>query len=341
MGDQIKIDETDGKILKILLSESRTSFTDIAKECKITVTAVRMRYKRLWKEGVINGEKMLVNPHCLGYRHIVDLGIMNAAEDEKEVAKFLESKPYISELVSPLGKYNFDGKVALRNLNKLHEIIEDLESNHNIKHVDALIWAEAVNIEYPQNLIIKPLDRENEQKNNHRQALTNLDQAPIGIDEIDRKIASILSENSRTPFKKIAVQLDISSKTVIQRYKKLRENLLTLSTITLDLNKLGYNALANIYLKVSNRSKMSEIYSQLLQIPNLIVIIRLTGVYDLYCAVAIEDFEKMFEADEKIRRINGVETAEAFLIKMPPSWPLNLFPSLLEKEYIQPKYWHS
>jgi DNA-binding Lrp family transcriptional regulator len=298
-----------------------------------------MRYKRLWKEGVINGEKMLVNPHCLGYRHIIDLGIMNAVENEKEVAKFLESKPFISELVGPLGKYNFYGKVALRDLNKLHDIIEDLESNRDIKRVNALIWAEAVNIEYPQNLIIKPLCHENGLKNNHRPALTNLDQAPLEIDEIDRKIAKILSEKSRTPFKKIAEQLDISTKTVIRRYKKLRENLLTLSTITLDLNKIGYKAMANLYIKVSNRSKMSEIYSQLLQIPNLIVIIRLVGSYDLYAAIALEDFEKMFEANEKIRRISGIETTEIFLTPMLPSWPLNLFPSLLENESMQPKYW--
>ncbi len=337
--DQIKIDEIDAKILRILLSESRTSFTAIANECKITVTAVRMRYKNLWKKGVINGEKMLVNPHCLGYRHIIDLGIMNAVENEKEVAKFLESKTYISEVVGPLGKYNFYGKVALKNLNKLGKIIEDLESNRNIKHVDALIWAEAVNIEYPQNLIIKSLDCENEQKNNHISALTYLDQAPFEIDEIDRKIAKILSEKSRTPFKKIAEQLDISTKTVIQRYKKLRGNLLTLSTITVDLNKLGYKALANLYIKVSNRSKMSDIYSQLLQIPNLIVIIRLIGSYDVYSAIALEDFEKMFEAYERIRRISGIESTEVFLTKMLPAWPLNLFPSLLENEPIQPKYW--
>ena len=337
--DRIKIDEIDAKILRILLSESRTSFTDIANKCEITVAAVRMRYKSLWKKGVINGEKMLVNPHCLGYRHIIDLGIMNAVENEKEVAKFLESKTYISEVVGPLGKYNFYGKVALRDLNKLGKIIEDLESNRNIKHVDALIWAEAVNIEYPQNLIIEPLDCENEQKNNHMSTLTYLDQSPFEIDEIDRKIAKILSEKSRTPFKKIAEQLDISTKTVIQRYKKLRGNLLTLSTITVDLNKLGYKALAHLYIKVSNRSKMSDIYSQLLQIPNLIVIIRLIGSYDVYSAIALEDFEKMFEAYERIRRISGIESTEVFLTKMLPVWPLNLFPSLLDNEPIQPKYW--
>jgi Lrp/AsnC family transcriptional regulator for asnA, asnC and gidA len=339
LGNRIKIDDIDAKILKILLSESRTSFTDIAKECKLTVTAVRMRYKQLWKKDIINGEKMIINPHCLGYRHIADICITTAIENEKEVAKLLESKQYIAGLIGPFGHYNFIGKVALRDLNKLHEIIEDLESNRFIKHVDALIWAEAINIEFPQNLIIKPLSRENERKSNHRSALTNLDQVPLEIDEIDRKIAKILSESSRTPFKKIAAQLGFSSKTVMQRYKKLRKNLLTLSTITLDLNKLGYNALANLYLKVSNRSKMPEIYSQLLQIPNLIVIIRLIGSYDLYCAVALEEFDKLFEVNEKIRRISGVETAETFLTKMPPSWPLNLFPSLIDNEAIQPKYW--
>ena len=187
--------------------------------------------------------------------------------------------------------------------------------------------------------MIGPIGRENEQKNNHTLELNNHDLAPLEIEEIDRKIAKILSENSRTPFKKIAKELDVSSKTVIQRYKKIRESLLTLSTVTLDLNKLGYKALANLYIKVSNRSKMSEICSQLLQIPNLIVIIRLIGAYDLYAAIALENFDRLFEANEKIRRISGVEAIEVILTPMCPSWPLNLFPSLLESETMQPKYW--
>jgi DNA-binding Lrp family transcriptional regulator len=341
LADGVKIDEIDAKILRILLSESRTSFTAIADECKITVSAVRMRYKQLWKEGVINGEKMLVNPHCLGYRHIIDLGIINAVEKEKEVAKFLETKPYISEVVGPLGKYNFYGKVALQDLNKLRAIIEDLETNSYIKQVDALIWVAAVNIEYPQNLIIKPLDRENGQTNNYKPTLTNDDEISLAIgeiDETDRKIAKILSENSRTTFEKIAELLDLSPKTVISRYKKLRKNLLTLSTITIDLNKLGYNALAHFYIKVSNQSKISEINSHLLEIPNLIVIIRLVGSYDLYSAIAIEDFGKLFEVNEKISRISGIEATVLSLAKTPPSWPLNLFPSLLENETLQPKF---
>ena len=334
-----KIDEIDAKILRILLAESRTSFTDIANDCRITVSAVRMRYKRLWREGVINGEVTLVNPHCLGYRHIIDLGIIASHENEKAVADYLESKPYISQVVRNLGKYNFYGKVALRDLNYLSKIIEDLESNQKIEHVDALIWAEAVNIEYPQNVIIRPLPYENGYKNNRRPALTDLDQPPLEIDDVDRKISLLVSRSARTPFRKIGEKLDISTKTVIQRYKRLRQNLLTLSSITVDLNKLGYNALANLYVKVSNRSKMTEIYSQLLQIPNLIVIIRLIGSYDLYIAIILEDFNKLFTVQEQIHKIGGLETPDVFITPIMPSWPLNLFPSLLENEAMLPKYW--
>ncbi len=334
-----KIDEIDAKILQLLLAESRTSFTDIAHECKITVSAVRMRYKRLWREGIINGEVTLVNPHCLGYRHIVDLGVITTHEDEKEVAEYLEKKPYISQVVRNMGKFNFFGKVALRDLNGLSEIVEDLESNQKITRVQTLIWTQAVGVEYPQNLTIKPLSYSNSYKNKQQPAATNLDQPLIELDDIDRKIAILVSRNSRTPFRKIAEQLGVSTKTVIQRYKKLRENLLTLSTITVDLNKLGFKSLANIYVKVSNRSKMAEIYNRLLQIPNLIVIIRLIDTYDLYLAVVLEDFDKLFEVQDQLRKIDGLEKPDIFLRPVVPCWPLNLFPSLLENESMQPKYW--
>ncbi len=337
MNDQVKISEIDARILKMLMVESRTSFTDIADQCEITVAAVRMRYKHLWDDGIINGEKMLVNPHCLGFRHIVDLGIECAVGDEKEVSTFLEIKPYISEVIGPRGKYNFYGKTALRDLNKLREIIEDLKTNSKIKHVESLIWEEAINIEYPENLIIKPLNSENESIY-PRISLANSSKLCLEIDETDKKIAKILSDNSRTPFNKIAEDLDLSPKTIMQRYKKLRQTLLTKSSISVDLEKLGYKALANAYLTVSNRGIL-ELFTKLLEIPNLIVIIKLIGPYDLYCAIAVEDFSQLFEVTKKIRNIGGVDTVSIFLSGIPRSWPLNLFPSLLENEYMQPKYW--
>jgi len=70
---------------------------------------------------------------------------------------------------------------------------------------------------------------------------------------------------------------------------------------------------------------MNEIYAQLLEIPNLVVIIRLIGAYDLYCGLILEDFEQMFDADNKIRK-NGAESTTAHLTMLPSAWPLNLVP---------------
>jgi Lrp/AsnC family transcriptional regulator for asnA, asnC and gidA len=340
MRNRTKIDEIDAKILKTLLKESRTSFTEIAKDCKISIGAVRMRYKRLWKAGIINGEIMLVNPHSLGYKYIIDVGIVTAIDNEKEVMEFLKNKPYIRHVVGPFGKYNFWTKVALHDVKKLAGILEDIESNSHIEHADALIWAEAVNIEHVENLVIKPFTNNNEQKPAHTHSSINLFEE-TQIDETNRKIAAILSQNSRTPFSAIAEQLGISTKNVIQRYQRLRENVLTHSTITVDLRKLGYNAFAHMFVRVANRSKIPEICAQMLQIPNLIAMIRLLGAYDLYTCIVLTDFEELFKLTEQIRIIQGIDRTETFLSPIFPAWPLHLFPSLLQSELMEPKFWHN
>jgi DNA-binding Lrp family transcriptional regulator len=295
-----------------------------------------MRYKRLFRDGIITGEVTLVNPRFLGYRHIVDLGIVTDFENEKEVANFIESKPQISQVIKHMGKYNFYAKVALRELNELLEIIEELESFEKIKHVDTFIWVDAANVEYPSNLTIKPLPPKLSTKKPY-QAEKDLDESKLDFDNIDRQIAIIVAKKSRTPFRKIGEHLGISTKTVIQRYKKLRKNLLPTSTIQLDLGKLGYKAIAYFYINVSNRSKMTEIYNQLLKIPNLIVIIRLLGHFDLFAAVALENFDKMFEVTQQINRINNLEPV-VVLGPSPTAWPLDLFTQLLETGAM-PKYW--
>src|SRR3990170_2837954 len=95
-----------------------------------------------------------------------------------------------------------------------------------------------------ENLVLGPYKQHKKEQNGDAQKQPTSTRE-IQIDETDRKIARILSRSARTPFKRIAEQLGISTKNVIQRYRRLRrEKVLTLSSITVDLNKLGYNAMA-------------------------------------------------------------------------------------------------
>jgi len=321
---QKQIDETDAKILKILLKESRTSFTEIAKNCKVSVSAVRARYNRLRKLGIIKGQVMMVNPHSLGYNYICTIEIAADIEKESEVREFLENKQNLSPVSGAFGQYHL--LVGLRNIQDLNRIQEELEDNPSIKHVDPLIWAETLDMDHPENLVIKPLAHEDEQKPPQSKDTRNYE---VRIDETDRQIARTLSQNSRTPFRKIADQLDISTKNVIQRYRRLRENVLTLSSISVDLEKLGFKAMANLRIKAANKSQIPDIRDRLLQIPNLIVIVRYIGTYDLIALVVLSEFKELFRVKESARRIQGIENMEFFLTPIIPVWPSAMFSNLL------------
>ena len=73
-----------------------------------------MRYKKMWKAGIINGEIMLVNPYSLGYRYVCLIGMTTTKENEDKTAEFLRSKQYIPIVFKNFGKYNLGTQVALK-----------------------------------------------------------------------------------------------------------------------------------------------------------------------------------------------------------------------------------
>ena len=329
MANQIKIDEINAQILKILLRDSRTSFTEIAKTCKISVGAVKMRYKHLWKAGIINGEIMQVNPYSLGYKCVGNIGINTSSENEEEVIEFLKKIRYRPPpvLLHTWGKSNVGLLVVNKNIEEWAAELRLLESNPFIKRVDPLIWINPTGMDHSENLEIKPLKLKEHDKIGQIHAEVNDEQTEI--DETEQQIAKILVHNSRTSFRKIAKQLNISTKKVIQRYKKLRENVLTLSTITVDLKKLGYNGQALVFLKCE-RGKMSEITNKILEMKNIIVFYRTMGSYDLVAIAVLEDFSAFIKLKKEINAIAGIEETNYSIMEPFHSWPLNMFASLLD-----------
>ena len=323
----IYIDSTDAKILQTLMKESRTSFTEIATECKITVGAARMRYNHLKKIGLIQGEIMQVNPYSLGYKCVGNIGINTSAENEEAVIEFLRRKLPSTFPMMSWGKYNIGLLVVKKNIEEWAIELRRLDSNPHIKLVDPLIWAEVTGMDYPENLEIEPLKNKKQEKTVQPPPTENSNEQ-TELDEIDRQIAKILIHNSRTSFRKIAEKLNISTKKVIQRYKKLRKNVLTRSTITLDLKKLGYNATAFIFLK-GERNKMTEISNKILQMPNILVFYRVIGSYDLVAIAALEDFSAIIKLQKEIRAIHGIEQIDFYIKEIFPAWPANVFASLL------------
>lgn len=87
----MRLDETDVKILKMLLSDARLSCRQIAKRTDVSVSTVLSRIRKMEQGGVIKGYSAVVDHEKLGYELTVITEITvskgRLLEMEKEIAK--------------------------------------------------------------------------------------------------------------------------------------------------------------------------------------------------------------------------------------------------------------
>ena len=71
-----KLDDVDRKILDILIDNTRTPFTDIAKRLLISAGTVHVRVKKMEDLGIIKGSSLTLDYKMLGYNFIAYVGVL-------------------------------------------------------------------------------------------------------------------------------------------------------------------------------------------------------------------------------------------------------------------------
>ena len=108
------------------------------------------------------------------------------------------------------------------------------------------------------------------------------------IDDIDIRILSVLQEDSRLSFNKIARKLGISVGTAFNRVKSLeKRGILKGYTAIVDSVKLGYSLTAIIMIQAEG-SHLTDIEKEIAKTANVVAVYDITGDYD---AVAIAKFK--------------------------------------------------
>jgi DNA-binding Lrp family transcriptional regulator len=137
------------------------------------------------------------------------------------------------------------------------------------------------------------------------------------LDKIDLYIIETLSRNARTSFRQIALALDVSPDTIIDRYHALQEKgIIRGSTIVLNPKEIGYSAMAVFMIDISpaegNKSRFdsSAIVETLIKMRNIIVASKTVGDHDLLAIGVVKDFQHLFEVRDEIAAIPGVKDME-------------------------------
>ena len=91
---KIKLDEIDHQILDLLIDNTRTAFTDIAKKLLISAGTVHVRVKKMEDAGIIKGSSLTLDYKKLGYTFIAYIGIfLEKTHQTKFVLQKLKSIP--------------------------------------------------------------------------------------------------------------------------------------------------------------------------------------------------------------------------------------------------------
>ena len=349
MNTRQKIDDIDIKIIKTLLKEPRTSFAKIAKECDLSSTSIRNRFNILKKSGIINGAITQVNPISFGYKCIAFAYIELASREQPEVLEFLNDQQFAIDEARLTGRHSIVGFVVAKDTDDLSYIVKQIQYHPSIRSISTAIWIDMTHMDHPENLIIEPYDKL--LKSNVKQRMerarpastskqTDVNLEPTTkkistikqLDKIDVAIVKLLSKNARLSFRKIAEKLGISPNNVIKRYNELRKEILSFSSITVNLEKLGYIGTAVIYIKVSRKCSVNETFCQILQVPNLICAIKIFNHSDILVLVPFRALDDLDDLTEVFYNVHGVDEIDIKVDKPFKKWPLNVITELILKK---------
>ena len=102
------------------------------------------------------------------------------------------------------------------------------------------------------------------------------------IDNLDKKILSILSKNARIPFKDVAAECGVSRAAIHQRVQRLMEDgIITGSGFDVNPKSLGYSTCTYVGLNLERGSMYKDVVKRLRTIPEIVECHFTTGPYTM------------------------------------------------------------
>ncbi|MCI7468807.1 MAG: Lrp/AsnC family transcriptional regulator [Lachnospiraceae bacterium] len=133
MAETYTPDETDRKIISLLMKNARMSVKEIAKELYLTSPTVSTRIKKLRENGIITGFHASVDSSYFGYNIKAFVNLEVDPKDKKEFYDFIEKIPNVIECNCVTGEYSMIIEVAFKRTEELDHLINVLQKYGHTK----------------------------------------------------------------------------------------------------------------------------------------------------------------------------------------------------------------
>jgi len=251
-----ELDKYDNSILWHLDIDSRKSFSEIAKSVMLSKHAIKARIRKMEESGLIKGYRMIGNVSRFGYSYY-RLHLKFVGADVEAIAGEISGNTRVNWVARCEGKYDLLVGILGKDEMDIEKMVNEILSPYSRQILDhdfvTVTRAAFFNRGY---WIVK--------KEEGMRFMVGPDKgAPEKIDEKDRKILSILSENARTPLTELAKKVGLTPEAVSYRVRRFEKTgLIAKYFLLLDYKKAQtqlYKAL--VYLKPLNEEKERELIS--------------------------------------------------------------------------------
>lgn len=140
---KFKLDETDHNILDMLIDNTRTPFTDIAKKFNISAGTVHVRVKKMEEAGIIKGSSLKLDYQKLGYSFIAYVGVfLNKTSQTQFVLERINEIPFVTVAHVTTGKFNIFCKIRAKNTGHAKDIIYQIDDIEGVTRTETMISLE-------------------------------------------------------------------------------------------------------------------------------------------------------------------------------------------------------
>ena len=135
------------------------------------------------------------------------------------------------------------------------------------------------------------------------------------IDNLDKKILSILSKNARIPFKDVAAECGVSRAAIHQRVQHLIENGVIMgSGFDVNPKSLGYSTCTYVGITLERGSMYKDVVDCLRQIPEVVECHFTTGPYTMLVKLYARENEQLMQLlNGRLQSIPGVVATETLI----------------------------
>ena len=135
------------------------------------------------------------------------------------------------------------------------------------------------------------------------------------IDNLDRKILRILSQNARIPFKDVAAECGVSRAAIHQRVQHLVDGgVLTGSGFDVSPKSLGYTTCTYVGITLERGSMYKKVVERLRHIPEIVECHFTTGPYTMLVKLYARDNEQLMDLlNGRLQDIPGVVATETLI----------------------------